>query len=479
MTSSPPLSPTQSDQDTKPSLISADRLGALLQSKRAERGLELDELARQSDGGFTSGYLSRAEQGLVLLTDPVAKQLVELYNLEPGSVSAERNNKLIVDLPGRRLAVGSQSFEIGGTTGPLSGDQLVDAVLERYLSLLYLLRGVEPGSELSIRDDDIAVLGESLEVELAKLERRLAQLMLDESVDSRTRSLIGRFLIPNCGLLVAATVVGSFVISSVSPDEIVGSQTTVGADGARPAAEQLIEAPSFPTTVIVESRQSTASTTDGSGTGTTTEQAIQARSSGAPTQEPTRPNGESASEQSNDAIQESADETSVSESVDESTERTIERQADAPTELAATDPTTLGVEAEALISYDWRAVLPGWRVSYLTDRPGYRGLTFPQTRSIEIYVDDDDTPGSIAEILAHELGHAIDVTHFGGSERAEWIEARDMPAVWWAGDGLNDFSVGAGDFAEAVARLWVGSPSNSTYGEFTPDQLSLAQELLP
>ncbi len=472
----------------KPSLISPDRLGALLQARRVELGLELADMAEQSDGGFTTGFLSRAEQGLVLLTDPVAERLVKLYNLDAGSLSPDRNNKLIVDLPGRRLAVGSQSYEIGRTTDPLSGDKLVDAVLERYLSLLYLLRGIEPGHELAIRDDDLAVLGETLELELARVERRLAQLMLDETVDARTRSLVGRFLLPNAGLLVAATVVGSFIISSVSPGDVAGSQTSAGAIGGQ-ETEQLIDAPDFPTTVSIAPTQ-----TPRDSSTTTQDEAIQARSSTTTVEtspaDPSPRATDTAETESGDP--ESVDDQLVdAESVDDITadsgeaavtdppQTDLSESEPGPTELAAIDPTTLGVEAEALITYDWRSVLPDWRITYMTDRPGYRGLTFPQTRSIEIYVDDDDTPGAIAEILSHELGHAIDVTHFGGTERTQWIEARDMPAVWWAGDGLNDFSVGAGDFAEAVARLWVGSPSNSTYGEFTPDQLELAKELLP
>ncbi len=448
--------------DQQPSLISPDRLGALLQARRSELDVELDELAGRSHGAFTSGFLSRAEQGLVLLTDPVAERLVELYQLDPGSLSAERNNKLIVDLPGRRVAVGSQSYEIRRTTNPLAGDQLVDAVLERYLSLLYLLRGIEPGNELAIRDDDLGILSETLELELGRLERRLGQLMLDETVDSRTRSLIGRFLLPNAGLLVAATVVGSFVISSVSAGDTAAPQTSAGPVG-QPANEQMIDAPSFPTTITVEPLQARSSTT------VAAEQAEEA-------EQPSAAQDDGDTGPITDGDQPTSTET---DQTDEAPEVTSDESDPAPTELAATDPTTLGVEAEALINYDWRSVLPDWRVTYMNDRPGYRGLTFPQTRSIEIYVDDDDTPGAIAEILAHELGHAIDVTHFGGGERAQWIEARQMPAVWWAGDGLNDFSVGAGDFAEAVARLWVGSPSNSTYGEFTPDQLQLAEELLP
>ncbi len=53
-----------------------------------------------------------------------------------------------------------------------------------------------------------------------------------------------------------------------------------------------------------------------------------------------------------------------------------------------------------------------------------------------------------------------------------------MPATWWPGNGLSDFAVGAGDFAEAVSAFTTGSPSSSVYGEFTDEQLAFVADIL-
>ena len=139
----------------------------------------------------------------------------------------------------------------------------------------------------------------------------------------------------------------------------------------------------------------------------------------------------------------------------------------------------LGAEAEAMISYDWAAQLPGWTVKYQGDSAGYKGLTHRPTKTVTIYIDAGSTAHDVAEILAHEIGHALDITHFNDDQRVEWLEARNMPMTWWAGEGVSDFHSGAGDFAEAVAALWVDSPSKADHGEFTEAQLALAAEMLP
>jgi len=138
-----------------------------------------------------------------------------------------------------------------------------------------------------------------------------------------------------------------------------------------------------------------------------------------------------------------------------------------------------GAAAEALVSYDFRSALPGWTISYEGDSGHYHGLTNSVEKTIVVFVEPTDTPYTIAEVLMHEVGHAIDLEYLDDSARRQWIELRNMPSVWWAGDGLSDFAVGAGDFAEAIAAVTTGSSSNSVYAEFTAEQLAFAQSQLP
>ena len=91
-----------------------------------------------------------------------------------------------------------------------------------------------------------------------------------------------------------------------------------------------------------------------------------------------------------------------------------------------------------------------------------------------MYVRDGDTAQSLAGILAHELGHAIDVTHFKDADRAVWLEARGQSgAQWWPDAYASDFETGAGDWAEAFAYWALGDPNSSRLAG-TPNSAQLA-----
>lgn len=130
-------------------------------------------------------------------------------------------------------------------------------------------------------------------------------------------------------------------------------------------------------------------------------------------------------------------------------------------EEAVTDPRA----AQALdrIGFAWRQTLPGWSIVFRPARTGLRGLTKVEERRIEIYVRDSDSADSILRVLAHELGHAVDVELNSPSDRERWRTARGVgPTVaWWPGNAVSDFDTLAGDFAEAFATLLTGSVSQS------------------
>jgi hypothetical protein len=113
----------------------------------------------------------------------------------------------------------------------------------------------------------------------------------------------------------------------------------------------------------------------------------------------------------------------------------------------------------ALIRYPWRSELEGWTISFLEPRGRASGYTWSSDKRIEIFVKDTDDGARVARVLAHELGHAVDVTLNTGDERRAWLEEREAPkgTPWWPGSGLPDFESGAGDFAEVFAAWQVGS----------------------
>ncbi len=111
------------------------------------------------------------------------------------------------------------------------------------------------------------------------------------------------------------------------------------------------------------------------------------------------------------------------------------------------------------LSYDWQARLPGWRIEFTGARSGYYGLTYPRERLIRIHVRSGQTDAHLAHVVAHEIGHAVDVMLNSTADRNRWRSARGLgSARWWPGAGVADFSTGAGDFAEVFA-VWQAGPA--------------------
>ena len=157
------------------------------------------------------------------------------------------------------------------------------------------------------------------------------------------------------------------------------------------------------------------------------------------------------------------------------TPSTIEATTSAPP-----TPAERGREALALIDYDWQSRLDGWSIVFAPGRDGVLGLTYVDRKTIEIFVRENQTSDLLAHVIAHEMGHAVDVTLNDSDERQRWQDSRGIgDAPWWPGDGATDFSTGAGDFAESFAAWQVGSGNfrSKLSGAPNAGQLDLMAEL--
>jgi hypothetical protein len=133
--------------------------------------------------------------------------------------------------------------------------------------------------------------------------------------------------------------------------------------------------------------------------------------------------------------------------------------APAPTTPVPATPEAVGALALAKIAAHVDPAKLGVSVVFSGTHPSYLGLFQSASRTVNVYVRPGQTVESVAWVLAHELGHAIDVFTFAQDDRNAWAAARGFdPAMWWPGVGAtNDQSSGAGDFAESFALFAAGS----------------------
>lgn len=349
-------------------LVPPARLGALMIERRTAQGLDIVEMARRSNGMFTVSYLENVERGRIRLDDHVVEHLVGLYQLHAGQVVPERH-ELILDIDSQEMSVGERSMGFDSLT--------TEDVLDRYVSLIYLLRAQEFGSNLILRDGDLDVLSQSLGRTHHDLRSEIGQLIAAPDSVTKAKEVGRARMVLGAGLLVGVTAVGTLVLvggqADPGPPQVLGTQQTI---------------------------------------------------------------------------------------------------------VVSPFATEMGAQAESLINYDFRGELGDWQFTFADENPDFLGVTMSEIKTVTIHVQPDATAEAVAAVLMHEVGHVLDLERLDDRQRARWIELRDMPATWWPGNGLSDFAVGAGDFAEAVSALTTGSPSSSVYGEFTEEQLRFVADVL-
>jgi hypothetical protein len=100
-------------------------------------------------------------------------------------------------------------------------------VLSRYLAMVYSMRGIDPGTHITLRLDDLDVLGSALHLRPRDAAADLEALMDDpgEIVSERVSILRSKLLVPAAGILVALLTAGTLVLV----------EQRAGADAGTPA----------------------------------------------------------------------------------------------------------------------------------------------------------------------------------------------------------------------------------------------------
>src|SRR5215831_11716630 len=91
---------------------------------------------------------------------------------------------------------------------------------------------------------------------------------------------------------------------------------------------------------------------------------------------------------------------------------------------SAADLTSRQQAALAMIPFPWQRLK--YDIVFLQPRLGVRAMTFPKEHRIEIYARPQDDIHLLAYDIAHELGHAVDMTYNTNETRRKWMELRGI-----------------------------------------------------
>ena len=140
-------------------------------------------------------------------------------------------------------------------------------------------------------------------------------------------------------------------------------------------------------------------------------------------------------------------------------------------------PAERGAAALASLRPAWRRV--GVRISFAGPRAGTLGETIRRTGDITVFVRRcaAEADSLLRHVVAHELGHAWDVTRLTPAQRAAYRRFRGIPASmpWFGCNGCADFATPAGDFAETYGQWLRGARDSRSElaGAATPAELTV------
>lgn len=163
-----------------------ERVGLLLAETRVHRGLSLHDVADDLGHDVTAAEVLAVEGGMAPFETSLFMDLARLYDIEPEDLVPPRD-RLVVDLAEGFLRIGPDLVLLSDGVGNRE-------VLNHYLEMVWELREVEPGTSIPLRDEDVAVLSGSLDLEPVEIERSLLQRMtgvVGELAVPRARVIIG------------------------------------------------------------------------------------------------------------------------------------------------------------------------------------------------------------------------------------------------------------------------------------------------
>jgi len=184
----------------------------LLAEARQASGTSLEVLTEELERQGVRVDLTRVEAGQVQLDESQLARVADVYGVETSSLVPSRS-RLVVDLS--EGVIQDERTQAAFQVAPER-----DETLRRYLALVYEMRKQPPGSDLSLRVEDMEVLADVFDTRANDIESDLRRLIAGEApaIESERSWLSARVLVPAAGVLVAVTAVGALVFAQTSSD---------------------------------------------------------------------------------------------------------------------------------------------------------------------------------------------------------------------------------------------------------------------
>lgn len=424
-------------------VIPAERLRVLLRHQQRRLGAQLQLLV-----GLSSEAAAMALAHPESIDDATLMHLAARLEAQAEPLLPTRH-ELTVDLDHRVLSAAGHEVQLGWRRN-------FETVVKRYLALVHDIRDLPAGTRFRPRNDDVQRLADALTIPFPVVRTQLWRAMdIDARTDHSAQAKVRRAITP---VATIAAVGGSLYLVRQAISTATSPRATAANAGTtanpQPSAQIILpgepadQVGVAPAAIVVED--------------VPTNNTVVAPPGSADISVPANP----------------AQDPANSRSVAVPAPPVDVPIGDTPATVSLAS--AVGAEALGLINYDWQTNLATWTIEFHEGKSGLLGYAFFKEQRIEIYVRGSQTPYDVATVVAHELGHAVDVSTFGDSERNQWLDARGISeSPWWPPNGDSDFASGAGDWAEAFAS-WLMADTNQSQlaGAHTAAQLDLVADLV-
>ena len=217
------------------------RLANLMVATRTREGLGVRQMAKRSDGRFSSKALKEFEAGTRTLDETTVDDLAMLYRCDLGAI-------LPIRLP---VVIGTNRVSAGGVYEEFESAE-PEVVLTAYLTLVRSLRRQKRTPVVDLRRDDVEVLAGFLQEPHETVIHRLATLM--NATQTKRTAMVG-VLATGAAVLGLVGTVAAVGVGDATPGGLVppdtAVETTLLTTDTQPATTDSVLGTDPTTTVVV------------------------------------------------------------------------------------------------------------------------------------------------------------------------------------------------------------------------------------